>query len=54
MAKKPTPPAAPVAEATPPLPILPQTGGAWVLVDGELRPETPVEPPVQTPVEGAV
>lgn len=54
MAKKPTPPEAPEAGATPPRPILPQTGGAWVLVDGKLHPETPAEPPVQTPVEGAV
>lgn len=53
MAKKPTPPAEPAAEATPPHPILPQTGGAFVLVDGQLIPEPP-ETPVQTPVEGAV
>lgn len=53
MSRKPTPPAAPDAEATPPLPILPQTGGAFVLVDGELRPEPP-ETPVEPPVEGAV
>lgn len=52
MSRKPAPPAAPVA-AVPPRPVLPQSGGAWVLVDDELRPATPPEIPVQTPVEGA-
>lgn len=54
MAKKPTPPADEASEpVVPPLAPLPQTGGAFVLVDGALVPEPP-ETPVEPPVEGAV
>lgn len=53
MSRKPPQPAEPVAEPVAPLPVLPQTGGAFVLMDGALIPEPP-ETPVEPPVEGAV
>jgi hypothetical protein len=42
----------PAPAPIPPAPILPQTGGAFVLDGGVLAPaETPIETPVEAPVK---
>lgn len=49
--KSPAPTPAPIPTA----PVLPQTGGAYVLDAGVLTPaETPIETPVEAPVEAPV